>query len=1407
MQPSEETMSAPSPNPAAEERLARLAALDEDARRILRVLSVIYEPVGHNQLKRVVDHLRWRDRGGAPLGTRVDKELRERLLENGLMVQTRGGTLLCHPNIVEILTRECVADGSFASIVAAAEEMLPTASRTAWVPSPERQARILRVALYTGEEARVLELLQQAAEGSATDVPYRQVQSLDAICLHPPDPAMLATLSPRLQVLALAPTLRIASQVLVPRQESYEVMEALLPPLAATRADAAEALAEQRLLRGRPADAAALLAGRDEPHALALAGALALMQGDFEAAIGHFEASQRRARKLTRKRNIYTPGLPGVLYLCALLRRGRRADLEQIERQVNISDRAGFSEPLHFSFKVLADVRNVFALEADPEDGYWARVHEPPGAYDALFQQLGMHWVDLPANPALMQALAEYAQEAVAAGIDWYAREAAALLAARGCEVPAAVRDVPVPAGTAPLAELLAPQSAWERAIDALKGLRAEQQPDAGAAAPADTADQRLAWLLDPDPDAPDLQPREQRRSKRGTWTKGRPVALVRLAETPDEIPYLTPQDRAICACIIVERQTYWYRGAEHKDYRLDLDRALPAAVGHPALLRAGSNEPLALTLAAPTLTVVRRADDILVHLDPEPPEEGTVLPVEESAGRVRLVRFDAGHLRIGRILGRDGLAVPAGGQQRLLEGLAAVAPLIPVQSDIGAGADGEAAERVPADPRPHVLLTPVDDGLRVELRVRPFGDAGGTGRPPELHPGEGRATLLAELDGRALACTRDLPAERAAARAVLEQVPALDAETGWAWTLNDPELALSALEQLHALGDAVVLEWPQGRRIALSPEARPGQVQVTVGRGRQGDWLEVSGGLRLDDGRVLAMRELLRLAAESPGRYARLGEDDYLVLSDALRRRLDGLRGLTDQGRFHPLAAPAVAELVDGMELAAGPAWRELLQRLAAAEALEPEVPSTLQAELRDYQAEGYRWLARLAHWGAGACLADDMGLGKTVQALALILARAADGPTLVLAPTSVCGNWLDEATRFAPTLKPLRFGAGDRAAMLAAAGPFDLVVASYGLLQTEGERLAEVHWCTVVADEAQAFKNAVTQRSRAIMKLRADFRVITTGTPIENRLGELWNLFRFINPGLLGSHKDFNQRFANPIEQDRDAAARARLRRLLRPFILRRLKSEVLSELPPRTEITLDIELGADERALYEAIRREALERIEMAAGSDPGQSRMQVLAEIMRLRRACCHPRLALPDSDLPSAKLAAFAELTDELIDNRHKALVFSQFVGHLTLLREHLERRGIAYQYLDGSTPEPQRRAAVAAFQAGAGEMFLISLRAGGAGLNLTAADYVIHMDPWWNPAVEDQASDRAHRIGQERPVTIYRLVARDTIEERILKLHAKKRDLADGLLAETGDGGRLSLEEMIALVRGAADGR
>jgi SNF2 family DNA or RNA helicase len=602
-----------------------------------------------------------------------------------------------------------------------------------------------------------------------------------------------------------------------------------------------------------------------------------------------------------------------------------------------------------------------------------------------------------------------------------------------------------------------------------------------------------------------------------------------------------------------------------------------------------------------------------------------------------------------------------------------------------------------------------------------------------------------------------------------------------------------------------VVIEWPKGGRLSVSRPASIAQLSLVVRSER--DWFSLSGQLRAEEGMTVEMQRLLALLDATPGRFIPLGEGQFLALTRELRRRLEDLRSLSEpQGRklrVHAVAAPALDELAGAAGAFKSDAgWRELLARIREAQALEPEVPSTLQAELRDYQLEGYRWLSRLAHWGAGACLADDMGLGKTVQALALLLARAAEGPALVVAPTSVGLNWAAETARFAPTLSVKMFGGvgEERRALAEGLGPFDVLVTSYDLMQREEALLTGRRWHTIVLDEAQAIKNMATRRSKAAMKLQGGFRMITTGTPIENHLGELWNLFRFLNPGLLGSLERFNERFAGPIERQQDREARVRLRKLLHPFILRRTRAQVLEELPPRTEIQREVVPEQEESAFYEALRRTALERLERAEGPAE-QRRFQILAEIMRLRRACCNPRLVAPDIDVPSAKLEAFGELVEELRDNGHKALVFSQFTDHLALVREYLDARGVIYQYLDGTMPPEARQRAIAAFQAGRGDLFLISLKAGGTGLNLTAADYVIHLDPWWNPAVEDQATGRAHRIGQERPVTVYRLVARGTIEQKIVELHRHKRDLADSLLEGTEAARRLSPEELLALLR------
>lgn len=572
----------------------------------------------------------------------------------------------------------------------------------------------------------------------------------------------------------------------------------------------------------------------------------------------------------------------------------------------------------------------------------------------------------------------------------------------------------------------------------------------------------------------------------------------------------------------------------------------------------------------------------------------------------------------------------------------------------------------------------------------------------------------------------------------------------------------------------------------------------LTLNVRRQGEWFALNGTLSLDDGRVLELRQLLKLLQESRGRFIQLGDEDWLALDNQLRQRLQQIALLSGDGEhinLNALTLPFLKQLAgEAGELDGDADWQRQLSGLEARETHRPAVPSTLKADLRDYQEDGFRWLSRLAQWGVGACLADDMGLGKTLQALTLLLERAPGGPQLVVAPTSVTHNWLSESERFAPTLRLRDYR---RHRDLSETGAFEVVVVSYGLLLQDAEAFGGRRWHSVVLDEAQSIKNAQTQRARAVTALKADFRLALSGTPVENHLGELWSLFRFLNPGLLGSLKSFNQRFVAPAEQG-DRLAAGTLKQLIKPFVLRRTKTQVLDELPPRTDILYTIPMSGEEQHWYEALRRQAVERLEKGEDISP----LQVLTEITRLRRFCCNPSLVLDDAAPESSKLSACLDIISELRDNHHKALIFSQFVDHLTLLRTALDGTGMTYQYLDGTTSPSERKKRVEAFQAGERDLFLISLKAGGTGLNLTAADYVIHLDPWWNPAVEDQASDRAHRMGQEQPVTVYRLVMEGTIEEQMVSLHSRKRQMAEDLLEGSDAVGRLDTEALLSVLRG-----
>lgn len=821
---------------------------------------------------------------------------------------------------------------------------------------------------------------------------------------------------------------------------------------------------------------------------------------------------------------------------------------------------------------------------------------------------------------------------------------------------------------------------------------------------------------------------------------------------------------------------------------------AVRALIGHPRVYWDNDTEPSPV-----------HAAQIRIHIDDQEKGFGLRLSIDERALNFEELRFfdsASGGVVVSR--GEDGTIHVAPFPPALRRVAAAMEKFgnhlpkeaAPQLVELLPKLEGTAVVELPEQLRgeevaprtaPLVQVSGGGDGLVLAVRAEPLE------RGPVFVPGQG-VPVSATFDGHRRTFTRRaLEREVHEATALAEQL-GLDvnaAESAWTWHLDGSERHVETLRRLSQ--SSVPVEW-KAPKVKFTSEAKLGSLRLSVER--QKDWFGLDGEVKVD-GRRVSLAALLE-AARARRRFVQLAPGEFAQLSEELVQSLAPLAHLAAPGKTPELTlgtAPLLEALEPQLEaLEAAKEWKALMERLATSQRATFPVPKGLKASLRDYQVEGFQWLSRLAEWGVGAVLADDMGLGKTLQALTLLLSRAKKGPAIVVAPSSVLHTWRTEAEKFAPSLKLSLFHEGARE--LGALGPGDVLVVSWTLLGRNAEAFSKVRFATVVLDEAHAIKNAGTQRAKAAHELDAEFIVALSGTPVENHVGELWSLFKAVMPQLLGSEESFRRRFG---AGDRNALAA--LATVVRPFILRRTKDTVAKELPPRTDLELVVPLSAEERALYDDVRLTALGQL----GEVTGESkRFDVLAALTRLRLTACHPRLVDASWKGPASKLSRLLELVKDLIAGKHKVLVFSQFTKHLALVVEALRDEGIVFSYLDGEVAVSERQKRVEAFQRGqGGDVFLISLKAGGTGLTLTEANYVIHLDPWWNPAVEDQASDRAHRLGQSKPVTVYRLIAEGTIEQQILSLHADKRELVDALLAGSETAGKLSTTQLAEMIRGA----
>ena len=1375
--------------------LTSFSSLPIEEQIVLELLSVHYDPMASSRALDLVNLASKRTVSVKPLNRPSWTRLAKRLRSAGLL-QGRHNMTQCNSNIVEAITRNAEREGRLNShlriLYEYRPEMDPENSLYRSHYTYDGIFAKLRLAIHTNDVEGFISLREDwyGRRWYLGGAPFAWEQR---VLGQPMDIGWLQTREPLIRNEAVYRLVQDAHEKLLAADQLWGLLSD-----AASQLEPGHALRdlaiEQALLRGNFETAEKWLHGDTTAGAELYRGWVCSVRGQRETAAAHFEAAFVTVRKSERKREVVLAGLFGPLHVLALVSTGERPRLSAASKYVDKALREGVAPLLHEALRcaiLLAEgkVEVAKAAVANIDRSSVSAL----GPLDALFVYIAFCWCDDMAARTFHEEIRALEDRATRAGYRWVALEFRRI---RQRVVPASENLFPDDdsvdtLGTVPLLDSLVTVSSWERSLAALERMTAESF----AAASRRVSESRLVWRVSLPDTGPVIEPVEQKLSKTGKWSKGRAIGLKRL-HSRTKVAFLSQQDFQVCEAI----KSYQYlRYAP--EYHFDYNAAFQALVGHPHVYRLDAPATkVEIVRSEPQLQVTTEEGVVRMRLVPEPLVSGDTVIEFQSETRLVVSVFERKHQEIAEVLGSKGLGIPSDMSHKIGPAIHSVSSLVTVHSDLAAADIG--STEVAADPTPQIRLTPFEDGLQAEPVVRPLGDEG-----PSLSPGQGGVSVFAYVDGQGARAHRDLAEETRRFEAAVSACPSL-AASGWngtAWILPDPRSSLELLAELRLLGDSVNVVWPEGEKLKIYDSATTDRLALKIRRSR--DWFGIDGRVELDSGLVLTLRQVLDLMERSTGRFLPLKDNEFLALTDRFRQRVEDLAALLNrqgrQLRLHASRAHALESIVeDAGSVDSDAAWVKQIQRFREAQSLDPDIPSTLQADLREYQVEGYKWATRLAEWGAGACLADDMGLGKTLQALSVALSRAPSGPTLVVAPTSVCPNWIDEARRFAPTLKCLLFGPGNRRQMLEGAGSFDVIVCSYGLLHQEADNLARVHWSMIVLDEAQAIKNRETMRSRAAMRLAGDFRMITTGTPIENHLGELQNLFSFINPGLLGTADAFAKSFGGPIHQTGSQAAKARLKRLIQPFILRRTKSAVLDELPARTEITLRIEMSREERALYEAMRQRAIEKLETKPDADTmTPQHLKVLAEITRLRRACCHPRLVMPESKIEGSKLETFLETVEELMENRHKALVFSQFVSHLKIVRAELDQRGIDYRYLDGSTPSRKRKQEVDAFQAGKGSLFLISLRAGGQGLNLTAADYVVHLDPWWNPAVEDQASDRAHRIGQTRPVTIYRLVMKDSIEEKIVDLHRSKRDLADNLLAGTDLSGKMSADELLGLLR------
>jgi SNF2 family DNA or RNA helicase len=925
----------------------------------------------------------------------------------------------------------------------------------------------------------------------------------------------------------------------------------------------------------------------------------------------------------------------------------------------------------------------------------------------------------------------------------------------------------------------------WESVIENLTAQVAISKEKSNSPAQRDT---RIIYIIS---DYESMEPLEQHQLKSGAWSVGTRISTDKFMR--QELDSMDETDKKIASA----SRSYSY-------YSIYGRYAIPQLIGSDRVFinSPQGRQPVEIVEEKPFIAIEKAKNCFVVKTNVPEKDEF----VREKVNSTLIRRDSKTHFTVFRLTDFERKIIetlinlgtfPKQAEAKLLQFIEQISDKVEIHSDLLEG--GSSLQKKEGLTRLLLRVVPDKETFIVSILAHPLD-----GGKLHLMPGMAQETVFDEADGERFQVSRNLEAEKAN---LIEIKGFIQDELLTSVSVNqsemEPESLLGLLEFVSDHSDRFEMEWPEGKKLNL--KAKLNKDMININLVSKENWFEVEGNITIGDNNISALN-FLNLISQGiyHERFVKLNETDYIALTEQLAKYLRRLEGLAQQshGKLHiPFyQVGALAEIVHNTDgsLKADKGIDNLVKKIEKAAKMKIAIPSALQAELRDYQSEGFKWIVRLSEWGAGACLADDMGLGKTVQTIAFLLHKAAKGPSLVVCPASVILNWANELARFSPTLEvKILNESSDRDALLDNVKAYDVVLTTYGLLVREEEALTKLRWNIVCLDEAHTIKNRGTKMSSSAMKLKAENRVILTGTPIQNYLSELWNLFQFLNPGLLGTFDSFMNKYIIPIERDGEEERRLQLKRMITPFMLRRTKAEVMDELPEKTEITRDIQLTDAEITAYETLR----EATEQALQSEDKVD-VNILAQITKLRQAACSIGLVEKGWKMGSTKVATAVDLVEEIIKSKNSVLVFSQFTSFLSMAKTQIEERigKDKIFYLDGSTTIRKREKMVADFQHGLVPVFLISLKAGGLGLNLTNANYVIHLDPWWNPAIEQQATDRAYRIGQNKNVTVYHLISRHTIEEKILRLHKTKRDLADSLLSGSNVSRAMTIDDLKFLV-------